>query len=138
MGLGNVPNVPNLSVNRTRRTSTISTLSIASNATDSGTIQIAKAFVLQSLNVSVAARVRLYQTTAQLLADAARPSTVAPTGNHGLIFESIGSGLIPTQFSVLGANKETNSTSNIPISITNQSGNTSFVTVIASFTPLED
>jgi hypothetical protein len=135
MGLSNPPNS---SPKRIRRASTITTSSIANNVTETNTIPLATSFVLQSLTVSTTARVRLYQTTAQLLADANRASTVAPTGNHGLIFESIGSGLIPTQFSVVGANKESTPIADIPISITNQSGGSAIITVTANFTALED
>jgi hypothetical protein len=135
MGLSNPPNS---SPKRIRRASTITTSSIANNVTETNTIPLATSFVLQSVTVSTTARVRLYQTTAQLLTDANRASTVAPTGNHGLIFESIGSGLIPTQFSVVGANKESTPIADIPISITNQSGGSAIITVTANFTALED
>jgi hypothetical protein len=123
---------------KTRKSTSIATTSVGNGLTAVGTIVLAKSFLLHSIATSALARVRIYQTMAQLTADAARASTTAPTGQHGLIFESIGSGLIQTQFSVIGANKEATVSNNLPISILNQSGATSVITIAASFTPLED
>jgi hypothetical protein len=123
---------------RSRKSTTINTTSLGNGLTAVGTIALAKAFLLHSVNLSTTARVRIYATAAQLTADAARASTTAPTGNHGLIFEAIGSSLIPTQFGVMGANKESTVSANLPIAITNQSGSTAAILIVASFTPLEN
>ncbi|WP_310410562.1 hypothetical protein [Chamaesiphon sp. OTE_8_metabat_110] len=122
---------------RSRKTTTITTSSIGNGLSAVGTIALAPAFLLHSISSTANARIRIYQTAAQLTADAARASTTAPVGNHGLIFEAIGSGVIPTQFGVVGANKEASLTANLPISIVNQSGSNNSFTLTASFTPLE-
>jgi hypothetical protein len=121
----------------TRNSVTFTTTALGNGLTFTGSIAIAKSFVVHSIEASAAARIRLYQTSSQLAADNSRSSTIAPIGQHGLIFESIGAGLIQAQFAVLGANQELTPTNLIPISVVNQSGGTAIITVTIKFTALE-
>src|SRR6188472_1208505 len=72
-----------------RTTTSYTTGSLADGATETGLISIAPSYELLRIQTSAPARVRLYASTAQRDADAARLSTVDPTGDHGLLFEFV-------------------------------------------------
>lgn len=122
-----------------RTTTSYTTGSLADGATETGLISIAPSYELLRIQTSAPARVRLYASTAQRDADAARLSTVDPTGDHGLLFEFVTTAgdldwaIAPM---VYGYRLDTISSS-IPIAITNLSGSTAAVMVTLTYIPAE-
>jgi hypothetical protein len=114
----------------TRASVVKTTAALAAGASEAGTINMASGYRLLNLTTNAPARVRLYSSTAQRDADVSRAKGVAPTGNHGLIFEAVtASGLLDLDVtpSVLGHHK-TLGTAAIPITITNEGASSQAVT----------
>jgi hypothetical protein len=123
-----------------RSTYSKTTGSLANNFAETGTINIAKAFIVLNISADRDCRVQLYETAALRDADAGRAAGVTPTGQHGVIADvSLGSDLTDS-FIVsggVGANMEGTVSTAIAYRITNQSGGTSTVAVTITALPLE-
>lgn len=71
------------------RTITTRTVNLASGAADAGTELLAPGYRLIQVEVDKACRVRIYTDLAAQTADTARAIGVAPTGDHGLVYEQV-------------------------------------------------
>ena len=122
------------------RTTVNGTTNVIANAVTSN-VDIAgyKGYVLYKIQTSEAAWVRLYINSAARTADAARPQGDDPAANSGVIVEtiSIGAQTILISPGVHGFNDEATPTTNIPVAITNLSGNTTAITVTLTLLQLE-
>lgn len=117
----------------TRRYETeLATSSLAENAVWSSTVDLAKSYRLLHISTSVPARVRMYATVAQQIADVDREIGTDPVGDHGLMFEYV---TVPETLSAIlsptvdGVSFEL-VPSIVPISITNLSATNQVVGVI--------
>ena len=114
-------------VSPTISTVSVTTASLAANAIENDTLVMAKQVAIQTITVSAAARVRLYQTSAARTADASRPNTTPPTLGtpHQVIGDWYlnGTTAAPLSFPcspiVFGQNGDGSQTSNIYVAITN-------------------
>lgn len=126
-----------------RTTVDFTTGSLADGAAEVGTVPIAKSFLIIQVEVSAAARVELYSSTAARDADAGRAIGVnPPVGTpHGVIGDWYldGSESAPLLFvaspEVMGAN----STNDLDIAyrVTNKSGGSAAITVTLTVVPEE-
>ena len=107
---------------------TFSTSEIANNETETGTVVVSSLYQLLQISIDKASRVRIYTDGLKRDEDILRPIGTDPVGNHGLLFEFVGDAsflqadLTPT---VMGFA----TTSDIPFSITNLSGNNDTIDV---------
>lgn len=100
----------------------ITTASLAVGATHQAVLAYAPVRIT-GVTTSVPARVRVYQTAAYRTADAARLSTVDPTGDHGLLLEVVtATGALAVTLSpqVVGYNGDTPKASALYVAITNR------------------
>jgi hypothetical protein len=126
------------SVSQRRKTATFTTAApINDGAVTTGTINLARTFIIHSISTSANSRVRLYKTEAQRNNDLARPETSAITAQSGLITETIGNGKVQSQFLLGGSNEENIVNNSIPFSLTNKSGLASLITIEIIYTPIE-
>ena len=65
------------------------TASLASNANEESALVFHPSFRMYKVVTDRAARIRIYATLAQRIADSGRPIGVDPVGNHGLLFELV-------------------------------------------------
>jgi hypothetical protein len=72
----------------TRTTNTATSGTLATGATGTVNITLAKTSSILSVSSNYPAEVRLYDTAANLTADASRPSTTAPLAGIGLICQN--------------------------------------------------
>lgn len=70
-----------------RQTATLTTASLATNASENGTVTLAKTFELLGLTLSQGARVRLYSTADARTADQSRDTATPPTPGAGVILD---------------------------------------------------
>jgi hypothetical protein len=115
-----------------RATAAQATSSLAAGATDSTTtITLAKAYRLYSIQTSRPARVRLYETAAQLTADLARAVGTDPAGDAGVVLEFVSTDTAVHTLSPLvdGANLEAVPSTAISMAVTNNDTVTGTVTV---------
>lgn len=119
-----------------RATAVYTTASLADGAEETGTVAMATAYRILRVQLDEPARVRVYATAAQRTADAARPIGTDPTGDHGLMFEFVGTDLLLaatlTPFAD-GASMEAVPSVNIPIAVTNMSGLTDTIQVTFTY-----
>jgi hypothetical protein len=136
----------------TSQTVTFTTSSLASLATASGTVSMAKSFLLLSVQVSSIARVRLYGTSASQVSDLTRPVYTPPIPGvqNALISDHYltGTSLVPLDFScspvVVGSNAD-NGTGSPPLtqsstiyySVSNMGASAAAITVTLVFVPSE-
>ena len=113
-----------------RTTATLTTASLADDATEDNTITLKPGYRLLKVETDIAARVRIYDSTASQTADASRQIGTDPTGAHGVILDFV------TTPSVLAwwlnpavDGYMTTATDTVPVSVTNLSGSTDTVTV---------
>lgn len=78
-----------------RTTASVTTASLAPLAAATGTVTLANSYRLLRITLTRPARVCLYSTTAKRDADT-RPIGTVPTGNHGLMYEFVGSAALLT------------------------------------------
>jgi hypothetical protein len=115
-----------------RATATKTTASLAVNASESGTVTLAKGYRLYRITTSAPCRVRLYSTTAKRDADISRPIGTDPTGDHGVMLEFVSTeGLLTADLSpvVDGFDGKATPDGAIPISVTNTGAGTVAITV---------
>src|SRR5579864_775683 len=124
-----------------RATVTKTTASLANNATETGTVTVAKTFTMMKAVATVQSRIRLYSTVAARDADISRSIGVIVPPDSGLLLELVlNSGSIlsyPLSPMIVGANLETSPSAAIAYSITNISGSTSTVGVTFTYLALE-
>jgi hypothetical protein len=115
----------------TRGNVDVTTASIADNASATGTVTLGKSFELFKVTVDRDCRVRLYQTSADRTADAARAIGTDPDSAAGVICDLVFDGFteIVTSPRISGNNQDSPVTDTIYYSITNLSGATSTVAV---------
>jgi len=147
-------NGDNVSIERTdagtitiSATSSLSSRSLAGVATGafengstvSAVIDGFKGYTILKIQVSHAARIRIYADTASRAADLNRPEGIAPSPASGLIHEMISTGSEIRKLSpgVIGYNDEPVVTDSIPISVTNKSGTIANITVTLTLLRLE-
>jgi hypothetical protein len=123
-----------------RAQATKTTASLAANASETGTVTIAKSYRLLKLTTNRPARVRLYTTAAKRDADASRPIGTDPTGDHGLQFEFVSTAsLLAAHCAPLvdGTNLEGSPSTAIPIAVQNRDTGAGAVTVTLDYLPQE-
>lgn len=123
-----------------RATVTYTTASIAADASEQGSVSLAKGFRLYKIETDEPARVRLYATSAQQAADAGRGAGTDPVGDHGLLFEFITTdSLLSAVLSPLvdGVSMESIPSALIPITVTNLSGSTDTIQVTFTYVETE-
>jgi hypothetical protein len=116
----------------TRGSTAVTTSSLTSGSTYTANLALAPAYRLYKITTTAPCRFRMYTATAKRTADASRPITTPPTGDHGLAFEFVstasllGSEIIPA---VDGYDAKTTPDGQIPIAITNTGVGTATITV---------
>lgn len=117
----------------TRATATATTVSLAPSATDtSTTITLSQGYRLYSIQTSRPARVELYDTAAQMTADATRAFGAAPDSAAGVAFDYITPAAATTYTLsplVEGVNLESSPSAAISMRVTNMDVSTGTVTV---------
>lgn len=124
----------------TRQTATINIPSLANDATANITIPLAKGFTIYRVDTSIPYRVRLYSSTGYRTADAARAIGTDPSGDHGVILDTVTtSGKLFDSGSPYptGVNLEATPSTDIAAAITNKSGSTQAGTVTIVYLPEE-
>lgn len=103
-----------------RTTVGYTTASLSAGASEDGTVTIAKGYRLLKIQTSAAARVRVYTTTANRTADAARAVGTDPSAGAGVILDYVTSGAVTHDLSpvVDGFSGESTPSSSIPITVT--------------------
>jgi hypothetical protein len=122
-----------------RATVSGTTASLANAATANLSITGYKGYILYKIQTSTNAWVRIYTDTDSRTADASRNELTDPAPSAGVIAEVITSGpqTILISPGALGFNNEASPTTNIPIAVTNKSGNTAAITVTLTVLQLE-
>lgn len=121
----------------------ISSGSIANNATFTGTVAMAKAFMLFFVTTNIAARIQLYSTAAgrDTAPEPTRPVSVPPTPglSNSIICDIVLTGLpgVPFNFPcdplIPGGNQDASQGSTIYFRLTNLSGSTGTINVTLKF-----
>lgn len=123
----------------TRTTAAATTAGLANNAVGNITITAAKTYTLLKLQTSHAAWIRLYTSDASRTADNSRVQGVDPSPNSGVISEVIATGAETVLLTpgAIGWNNDTTPSSNVYVSVKNQSGSLATVTVTMTYLKLE-
>jgi hypothetical protein len=117
-----------------RTTGTITTSSLANNATGTGTITLAAGYRLLKIQTDKAARVRLYTSTAKRDADASRPVTTDPTGDHGVMLDYVtAAGLLAADLSPQVDGYTVDATTAVAYAVTNLSGSTGTIATTVTY-----
>jgi hypothetical protein len=113
------------------RTTISSSATLANDVATAMNITGFKGYTLYKIQTSTAAWVRVYSNAAARSADTSRSSTVDPSSDAGVLAEVITTGSQTVSFAPTVAcfNDESPVTTNIPITVTNQSGSSANVTV---------
>jgi hypothetical protein len=121
----------------TRSTSSVTSSALANGASGTFTMVGFKGYILYSIQISHAAWVVLYTSSAARTADSARAETTDPLPNAGVVAEAITTGAetIIISPAVVGFNSA--GLTDIPIKITNKSGSTQSITVILTLLKME-
>ena len=113
-----------------RTTATLTTASLADDATEDNTITLKQGYRILKIETDVAARVRVYSSTASRTADASRPIGTDPTGAHGVILDFVTTpSVLEWWLNPAVDGYMTTSTDTVPVAVTNLSGSTDTVTV---------
>jgi len=133
-GGGGTPSTPILP---TAQSVSTTTPPLAPGQTWQGTLQIAKAFIMQSVAVNLQARVELYGTKAGQTLDLSRPITTPPPSTTQSIIMDVAlqSALIWKVLDCVGSNSDSTQSSTIYITVTNLSGTVGAITVSMQFVP---
>ena len=109
----------------------MTTSSLATNATEDITSVLKPGYRLLKVETDVAARVRVYDSTAHRTADASRAIGTDPTGVHGVILDLVTTvSDLSWWLSPVVDGYTADSTDSVPLTITNLSGGTDTVTII--------
>jgi hypothetical protein len=122
-----------------RSTVSITTGSIASGNSVYATVTGAKGYALYSIEVSSAAWVTVYSSTATRTADSSRAITTDPSPGSGVLAEVISTGATKQYFTpaVIGFSSESSPSTNIQLKIYNNGGSASAITVTLTYLTLE-
>ena len=122
-----------------RNTVSGTTSSILNNNHENIIIIGYKCYTLLKINTSAAAWVRIYTDTTSQTADSSRSIITDPTSGSGVISEVIttGSQTIILSPAVIGFSNESVPNTNIPVTVTNLSGETTAITVQLTLLQLE-
>ena len=113
-----------------RTTSEVTTSSLANNAYEETTVTLKPGYRLLKVETDVAARVRVYDSTASRTADAARAIGTDPSGVHGVVLDLVTTpSVLAWWLSPVVDGYTVDATDTVPLSITNLSGSTDTVTV---------
>ena len=113
-----------------RTTSEVTTSSLANNAYEETTVTLKPGYRLLKVETDVAARVRVYDSTASRTADAARDIGTDPSGVHGVVLDLVTTpSVLVWWLSPVVDGYTVDATDTVPLSITNLSGSTDTVTV---------
>lgn len=120
-----------------RATVTATTASLANDATENGTVTLAKTTALLKLTTDRAARVVLYATAADRTADASRPIGTPATPGLGILAEFVTTGAVTVDCAPVPTlyNGDGSPSTSLYYAITNTSGSTH--TVQVDFTHLK-
>lgn len=124
---------------KTRNTTGISTGLFDNGSTVNGSAVGYTGYMLLKVQVSAAARVRIYTDTAARTSDAARAEGATPARGHGLIYEMISTGAEIRRVApaVMGYSNEAVPTTGIPIAVTNKSGAPANISVTLTILQIE-
>ena len=124
-----------------RKTLTVTSDTIAANATDATkTLAIGKGCFIVKMETDHPAWVRLYSSQAAQTADAARPQTTDPTGEHGVLLEVITTEAnlaLDLSPAAMCYNLEAVPDTNLPVTITNLDNVSREILVTVTVIPLE-
>ena len=122
-----------------RTTATATSASLSAGASGTYTINGYKGYALLSVQVSSAAWVCVYNSTASRSADSTRAITSDPNPGSGVIAEIITTGASTQYFSpsVVGYSSESSPSTAIPVKIYNNSSSTQAITVTLTLIQLE-
>jgi hypothetical protein len=122
-----------------RATVATTTASLNANASATATVTAAKGYVLYSIQVSAAAWVTVYSSTAARTADSARSISTDPTLGSGVLAEVITTGAATQLFTpgIFGFSSESSPNSNVQLKITNNGATATPITVTLTYLPLE-
>ena len=113
-----------------RTTSEITTSSLANNASEETTVTLKPGYRLLKVETDIAARVRVYDSTASRTADTARAIGTDPSGVHGVVLDLVTiPSILAWWLSPVVDGYTVDATDTVPLSITNLSGTTDTVTV---------
>lgn len=103
-----------------RATVAYTTASLAAGAVETGAVTMAKGYRLLKVQLSAAARVEVYGTTAERTADANRPWGTDPAQGVGLVLDylAVAAGTWDLSPTVDGFSTESSPSSSIPIAVT--------------------
>lgn len=121
---------------RARTTEQVTTTLIASGTHWYGFIPLGYSYRIISVETSVPARVRLYDTDAHRYTDSTRPIGTDPVGEHGVMMDMItepGNLLYTSNPAIDGYNNEDPISVNIPITVTNLDLGSAIVTVTLTY-----
>lgn len=122
----------------TRTTAAVTTSSLAANAVWQGSITLAQGYRLLKIQTSAAARVRLYIGSTYQAADLSRGTNKAPTGDHGVVLDYVTTASLLSSMVLPVAEGDTiNGGSSVPITVTNNSGGTTTITVTLTWIKTE-
>jgi hypothetical protein len=124
---------------KTRNTTGISTGLFDTGSTVNASAVGYKSYILLKVQVSAAARVRIYSDAAARTSDASRAEGVTPSAGHGLIYELVttGSAIRKVAPAIMGYSDETIPTVSIPIAVTNKSGAPANISVTLTILQIE-
>jgi hypothetical protein len=120
----------------THTTAVYTTASLADAAQETGVLLLpgCVAYRVYRVSADVASRVRAYTTTAKRDADVSRAIGVVPTGDHGLIFDVIGSAdVLSLDMSPVPEGWLPGTIGQVPITVDNTSGATSVVNITVTY-----
>lgn len=117
----------------------LATAVLADGSSESGSVSMAKSFLLLKITSDRAAWVRLYKNQAARTADQTRGIATDPTPGSGVICDLLFSGAETIDLAPipLGGNTELAPTISIPYTVTNKSGGAAAVTLTLTYVRLE-
>lgn len=123
----------------TVQNASISTPPLAPGQTWQGTIQLAKAFIMQAVSVNMQARVELYGTKIGQMLDLSRPITTPPANTTQSIIMDVvlQSALNWKVLDCVGSNSDATPSSTVYVTITNLSSTVGAITASMQFVPSE-
>lgn len=128
------------SITSRRLTALYTTGTLLSGVTENGLIELALSYEILRVTTSVAARVRLYSTTAYRSADALRNPGTDPIGEHGVTLDVVTTAdnlSLDMTRNPPGSNLEAVPSNEIPVAIANLSASSAAVTVTIVYLPTE-
>jgi hypothetical protein len=123
-----------------RQTATHTTASLLPFGEEQSTIVLSNSYRILTVTVTAAARVRLYDRTAKQGPDAVRSIGAQPQGDHGLMYEFVGTSTLLSMDATpppVGFSNNAIPSSTIPLTVDNLSTTTQAITVTLTFMAME-